>query len=269
MRKPRKLLLYLFVLGVLGALQAIVTAASTKEVNKTVDLSPTGHISIDTYKGSVDVTTWDSQRVEIRARIEPDGSCGDDEERVRDTEVRIDSSPDSLRIKSDYDKVRKAAPLMGLFNWNCGTLPFVHYTLKVPRTAQLKIKDYKSEIRIAGLRSNLQIDSYKGTMTLTGLDGSLDLETYKGEARVEFTNLERKSRIETYKGNIQVLMPRSSRFDLDTDLGRRGNLDSDFSFNVKVGGSHGRAQKYRGSVNGGGPLLYLKTYKGEFRLRQR
>ena len=259
----------LLCLSLLGLLAPAARAASTKEVNRTVNLNPTGRISIDTFKGSVDVAVWDSPQVEIKAKIESDGSCIEDEERVRDTEVRIDSSPDSLRIKSDYDRVRKSFGMMDLFRWNCGNLPSVHYRLKVPRTAQVRIKDHKSEIRVAGLRSDLQVTSYKGTMTLTDLNGSLDLETYKGEARVEFANLAGRSRLETYKGNIQASMPRNSRFDLETDLGRRGNLDSDFNFNVKIGGLRERGQKYHGSVNGGGPLLYVKTYKGEFRLRQR
>ncbi|HEY3130142.1 MAG TPA: hypothetical protein VGL91_11830 [Acidobacteriota bacterium] len=264
--KVWKLLLGLSLLGVLAP---AASAASTREVNRTVNLNAAGRISIDTYKGSVDVTVWDSPQVEIKAKIEADGSCTDDEERVRDTEVRIDSSPDSLRIKSDYDRLRKGFGLMDVFHWNCGNFPSVHYRLKIPRTAQLNIKDYKSEIRVAGLRSDLRVNSYKGTMTLTDLNGSLDLETYKGEARVEFVNLGGKSRLETYKGNIEVTMPRDSRFDLETDLGRRGNLDSDFSFNVRAGGLRDRGQKYRGSVNGGGPLLYVKTYRGVFRLRQR
>jgi len=130
------------------------------------------------------------------------------------------------------------------------------------------LKDYKSEIRISDLHSDLKIDSYKGEMTIVGLDGSLDLETYKGEARVEFTHLG-QTRLDTYKGNIQVLMPRNSRFDLDADLSRRGNLNSDFNLNTRVQETRHRQQRIQGSVNGGGTRVYLKTYKGSFRLRQR
>jgi hypothetical protein len=256
----------LFFLVLFGA-PAVLAAA--REVNRTLELSPTGRVFVDTYKGSVRVSTWDSPRVEIRARIEPDGNCDTNEERVRDTEVRIDSSPDSIRIRSDYDKIRRNSGLWGLFQWNCEAYPFVHYSLKIPRTASLKIKDYKSEIMVSDLRSDLQIESYKGTMAVTGLDGSLDLETYKGEARIEFTRLGGKSRMDTYKGDIRISMPRSSRFDLDADFGRRGEFHSDFSLNMNTQGTRGRHERLRSSVNGGGPLLYLKTYKGALRLRQR
>jgi DUF4097 and DUF4098 domain-containing protein YvlB len=265
MGKLRKTALCLLVFG---AIAGTMAAVSTKEVNKTVELNLNGRISLETYKGSVNVTTWDSRRVEINARVEPDGNCSDDEERVRDTEVQIDSSAGSLRIKSDYGKAQHFG-FSNLFRWNCGSLPFVNYSLRIPRTAQLKIKDYKSEIRVDGLRSGLQINSYKGNMRVAGLDGSLDLETYKGEARVEFSNLAQNSRMDTYKGKIDVFIPSNNRFNLDADLGRHGNLNSDFTWNANVQGVGGRRKGYHGAVNGGGPLLYLKTYKGEFRLKQR
>src|SRR5437867_2088457 len=79
---------------------------SIKEVDRSVSLSKDGLVMIDTYKGSIVVTTWDKPVVDIHARIEPDGWGEDQEECVRETEIRIDSSAQSLRIQSDYDRLK-------------------------------------------------------------------------------------------------------------------------------------------------------------------
>lgn len=233
-----------------------------KEVAKTVQLSLDGRVTIDTYKGSIQITSWDSPQVEIHARIESDeGFFSSGTEGVKYTEVRIDSSPASVRIKSDYSRVRRG--------WFGATnLPLVHYRIKMPRTARLDIKDYKSKIEAAGLRSEVAIETYKGSAVVSDLDGSIDLETYKGDARVSLVNLKRKSRLETYKGAVELAVPAGSGFDLESDLGRRASVSSDFDLQaVSRKGPHSRTQ-FSGTVNGGGPKIYLKSHKGTIRLRR-
>ena len=236
----------------------------TKEVRKTVSLNRDGLVSVHTFKGSITVRSWDEPRVEIYARIEPDGSGRDWKEKVQDTEIRIDSSADSVRIESDYGKTKRRASGFWdhLFDWNDGTLPLVNYTIKMPRTARLRIKDYKSRSDVADFKSDVEIETYKGTVSISGLDGSLALKTYKGEVKAQFANLARRSRFETYKGEIEIVLPGDKGFELETDLGRHGTLDSNFEASLRVG------KGFRGPVNGGGPELRLKSYKGTFRLRR-
>ncbi|MBI3697427.1 MAG: hypothetical protein HY238_21660 [Acidobacteria bacterium] len=199
MRHATRWLCAALVLG--AAVFAAPVDPRTKEVRKTVDLNPDGQVAIDTYKGSITVKAWDNSRVEIYARVEPDGTARDWKEKIEATEIRIDDSPDSVRIKTDYEKVKQLSRRrLSLFDWEDGTLPLVHYTIQMPRTARLRIKDYKSKTEIGSLRSEVDVDTYKGEVRISDLDGSLSLNTYKGEARVRFANLARRSRFETYKG---------------------------------------------------------------------
>jgi hypothetical protein len=241
-------------------LSAAVTE-DVKEVRQTAELSADGRVSIDTYKGSIRVSSWGNPQVEIYARIEPEESLfSSGMESVEATEIRIDASSSSVRIKSDYGKVKRG--------WSGSSLPFVHYEIKMPRTARLIIKDYKSKSEVAGLRSEVGVQTYKGSVVISDLDGSLQLKTYKGNVRVEFSNLHSKSRFETYKGEVEVALPAARGFDLESDLGRRADLESDFDLKaISTKGSRGKTE-FRGAVNGGGPKLYLKSYKGTFRLRQ-
>lgn len=105
-------------------------AQESREVDKMVPLAKDGQVSIDTYKGSVNIDTWDKAEVSIHARIESDGWGRYEEESVRDTEIRIDASSGSVYIETDYKKLkRRRTSFWDLFDGNFGNTPLVHYTI--------------------------------------------------------------------------------------------------------------------------------------------
>ena len=242
----------------------------TKEVRKSGPLSADGRVYVDTYKGSIHVTGWDKPEFEIHAMVEADDERGGyAAEKVQDTEIRIEATSSSVRVKTDYDRVeRRHHSFWDLFDGSSGNLPLVYYTIKMPRTAQLMIKDYKSETNVTDLRADVEIETYKGEVDVNNLDGGLVLETYKGEVRADFAKLAR-SRFETYKGEIQIKVPKGQGMDVDADIGRRGRFDSDFEIREKYRSRYREDYDFRASVNGGGPLLRLKTDKGTIRLLER
>lgn len=255
----------------LAALPAI--AAETKEFRRTVALDARGLVSIETFKGSVAVEPWDEARAEIFARIEPDTTCGNDDsqaERVRLTEVDVHSSGSRLTIRSDYDRL-KDLPRIRLdvegVHMECNAHPFVHYRIRMPRTARLDLQDHKSKISVAGLRADAKIVSHKGIIDVKDHDGALDLTTHKGDARVDFARLGGDSRVETHKGDVEISLPKSAAFDLEAHVGRAGRLDSGFAVAEREWSK--RDSYYEEKVNGGGPRLELTTHKGELRLTAR
>jgi hypothetical protein len=247
---------------VAGAAQA----ADTKEVHRTVALDRDGRVSVNTYKGTVAVTTWDRPEVRVDARIEPDGDCRESREKVQWTEVRISGGGGSVEITSDYDEVKHhRRGFLGLFDFENGSLPFVRYTIQMPATARLEIKDYKSGITVSDLKSDLKLHTYKGTVKVANLDGAARVDTYKGDVSVAFARFSRASRFDTHKGEIDVRLPKDSRFALDADSGRHGDIESDFAMMTHSGRS--RSPRASGAVNGGGPELRMTTYKGTLRIR--
>ncbi|GAB5520971.1 MAG: DUF4097 family beta strand repeat-containing protein [Rhodothermales bacterium] len=236
-------------------------AQTSRTIKETFDMSATGKVSIDTYKGSVVVETWSEPRIEIDIEIlsEEDGQRG--EEDVDLTEIRMRNTSRGVSLETDYDALQKKRK--GLRFWNNNmNLPEVHYTIRMPAEAELLIDDYKSELRIAGLRSDLNIDTYKGTIDVTDHAGRFLLDTYKGDGHIAFADVTERIEVETYKGDITLVLPRSAGFDLDAELGKRGDLDSDFRLPRRDRDD----ETIRGEVNGGGPRLSLDTYKGSFRI---
>jgi DUF4097 and DUF4098 domain-containing protein YvlB len=239
-----------------------MVAADVKDVNKTVALHSNGAVEIETHKGSIKVSTWDRQEVEIQARIEAEPGTSMDRRRFDGTEVRIDSSADSVRIKTYYPD----------FNWCCtfdnGTNPEVRYTIRMPKTARLAIRDHRSDTEVTGLQGALDLTTHRGTVHVRGLSGPLHLDTHRGEIQVEFASFAANSTIKTYRGTVELSMPGSSKFDLQSDLGRHGTIDTDFAVMTHTIRRRGESV-IQGSVNGGGPSLRIETYRGEIRLRKR
>jgi len=245
----------------------LTVAQESREVQKTVPLEKNGRVIIDTYKGSVKVESWDKAEVLIEAKIEADDWGKYSEEKVRDTEIDIDASASSVRIKSDYRKIqRRRSSFWDLFDGSESNLPFVHYVIHMPATASLRIKDYKSESTVSGLKAALDINTYKGEVDIKRLDGGLRLETYKGECRVEFASMRSSGSLETYKGEIKVFLPSRAGFELDARVGRHGDFDSDFDVESSGGTRRNRNSSFYGKINGGGPTLRMRTDKGELRL---
>src|SRR5580658_3985623 len=79
---------------------AVLSAADTKNVDKTVALHATGSVTLESHSGSIHVETWDRSEIEIHARIESAGYSAEDLRRFHDSTVQIDGSGDFVRIKS-------------------------------------------------------------------------------------------------------------------------------------------------------------------------
>ncbi len=255
---------------------ANASLAQDVKISDSVALPQDGRVVIDTYKGSIDVTTWDRAEVSIDVVIEADG----DRDLVELTEVHIDKSGKTLRIETDYKKAKNARK-KGLFGNYSVSLPLVHYTIRMPRTADLSIEDYKSDISIADINADLDLETYKGEARVDRVEGALRIDTYKGEVFVSeligtlhadtykgkiearFLDFAGNSMVDTYRGEVDLIFPREAGFDLNADLGRRGDIDANFS----LASLKQDKNRYRGEVMGGGPRLNVETYSGTINLR--
>jgi len=245
----------------LAALVCISAFAQNKEVRRTLPLAANGHIQIDTYKGDVRVTTWDQPQVEVLARIEADGTNSESMRLVNDTEVRIDSTGDSLHLKSDYPRQN--------WRWHSGddnvSLPFVRYTIRMPRTAELRIKDYKSEIEVSGLNAPLEVDTYKGDTKVSDQRGVIRMHTYKGHGTFEMASMSGRNTFDTYKGVFDIRVPSNAGFEVTSQSGPKASIRSAFPF-ILPAGTYNRNSHFQARVNGGGAEIVLKSYRGEVNL---
>ena len=256
----------------LASIPATASAQDSREIHRTVALDSHGTVAIRTFKGSIQVETWDQPQADLFARIEADTTCGTDahqSERVRLTQVDVETTPARLEVQSNYEKL-DAFPSIPFhvdgFDATCSAHPFIHYRVRIPRTARLDVEDHKSKIAVTGLGSGIRISTHKGSVDVKAHDGGLELTTHKGNVHVEFARLG-ASRLETYKGDIEITVPRAAGFDLDARVERRGTLKAAFPLDETLGS--GRERVCEQKVNGGGPRLELSTRNGSIQIRER
>ncbi len=252
-----------------SALLALPAAAGvpSRDVSKTLPLAAGEKVRVDTYKGSVKVTTWDQAEVAVEARVVADGECGSSERQARwvdQTKVVIERAGGGVSITSDYDALDETTSWFA----GCTARPFVHYVIRMPKGAELRIKDYKSDLDVRGLEAKLTIDTYKGNVAIAGLAGALNVETYKGEVKAGIVRLAGDVRGETFKGSIVLTLPSAAGFELSASAGRKGEIRSDFEGAPAARASRRAALRADGAVNGGGPRVSLKTDKGSLVLRR-
>jgi hypothetical protein len=263
----------LFLTILLSVFISTAISQASREISKTIPLKSNGRLVIDTYKGSITITTQDKPQVEVYVKIESDDADSHDAARdVEDTEIEFHSTDKEVRIRTNYNKEERNNYHNfwdWISNWHetSNSLPLVHYTIKMPRTAELKIKDYKSDSHIEGLTSYLTLNTYKGNVDLMDLNGGIDLETYKGDVRISFSALKSDSHFETYKGKINVNIPKQTSFELRTDFERRVVFSTDFDVETHERDRKHHHYDYSGKINGGGPMLEFNSDKGDIQLR--
>ncbi|HYL38685.1 MAG TPA: DUF4097 family beta strand repeat-containing protein [Bryobacteraceae bacterium] len=247
-------------LAIVFALAGVsLSGADYRDISRTVTLSSRGALDLRTFRGSIEISTWDRPEVEVKARIGPAGGSAADRRRFDGTDVRIDSAPDWLHIATVYPN--------SCCGFVTGTNPDVAYTIRMPRTARLSIRDQRSDIEISDLAAALDIDTHRGTVRVERLEGPLTLITHRGDARVDFASFHGDSLVETHRGSIQLLLPRDSRFDVHAAPARRGWIESDFPVLAHLAGGPGL--NLNGRVNGGGPTLQLLNARGAIQLRSK
>ncbi|MFQ5926252.1 MAG: DUF4097 domain-containing protein [Terriglobia bacterium] len=294
------------VVVLVSVLAALAQGGDNKEFRKTVEFESGGRLTLDTYKGSIHLSPWDRNQVEVVARIEAGEHVSQEyaERSVEATRVEVWGSASSLTIRSDYEDV----PCRDRW-WFGGcskVLPYIHYEIRAPRKLSIRLDDHKSETDISGfegdfdldthkgevklanlsgeirlethkgrveaseLSGDIRLNTHKGRMNLTGVRGRVRAETHKGDVSIDAVELEGKSRLETYKGTIALRVPESQGFDIRGDVGRRGYFQSDFEVTLRTfGRRRRRGEQIEGRVSGGGPEIYVNTYRGEIRLRRR
>ena len=240
------------------ATRGLAAAETVKEIRKTLPPDSAGRVSIDTGKGALRIETWDRSEVEVHARIVPDSGLFDGSELVQATEVRIEAAPAALRIKSDSTRAReRGAGVPGFFFSSNSNPPEVHYRIRMPKRARLRVKDYRPESWLGPVAGGLEYGTYRGRVAVFGLEGPLIFRSDHGEAEFRLAALGARIRLETCRGNLRLTLPRGKGFRIETDLGRHADLDSDFA--LPAAPRDRRRKDYRGAVNGGGIRLRRGT----------
>src|SRR5262249_765884 len=118
-----------------------------REFRKTVEFSPGADLRFNTDKGSVRLTSWDQNRVDIYARIEPPDNEDADYGRRAVEAARIEVLGDSrsLTIRSNFDDV----PYKTGEGYS-RSAPNIHYEIRAPRNLNLDLGADRCKVEVQG-----------------------------------------------------------------------------------------------------------------------
>ncbi|MEO8657064.1 MAG: DUF4097 family beta strand repeat-containing protein [Bryobacteraceae bacterium] len=241
-------------LGLLLTVCAL-SAADTeiKEFKKTIPLKPDALLALQSEDGGVEVSGWDQPTVEIYARISMETGNFKSKYAVQDTEIKVEGSEAGWQIRADFSKVQQSS-------WSMLTggpaRPSVHFKIRVPRAARVKVRTENGESRITDLRGELDFEGMRGDVHLSGIEGVVRLQTMSGDIEARFLKPAGPSSVETMRGDVSLYFPAKAKFDIEPKIGQRGTVTSDF------GQTLGAPVKEPTKVNGGGPRYRVSTMRG-------
>ena len=198
-------------------LAAIAGPASAEQtITKHATVAPDATVEISNVQGSVEVTAWDRNEIELVAELE----SSKDELEFEATEKHVRIEVDRPHGHYDHDDEDDA-----------------NLTLHVPQGARLIIDTVSADIAIVGVKGEQSLESVSGTVETQAFDSPLKLSSVSGEviatghggkAEVSTENVSGTTTVtgirgnysgEVVSGSINATIAAAERLDVSTVSG--------------------------------------------------
>jgi DUF4097 and DUF4098 domain-containing protein YvlB len=259
MRRAALLLLVLF------AAVAASAGTLTETVDRTFDARAGALVSVDNTNGSVTITSWDQPRIRVHAEKIVD-RADDSEARdiMKQLHVVLAPRDGGLTVRTESPRSNGMGFWDVLFgHW---VQAQVRYEITVPRSMSLDVSDVNGAVRVSGVTGVLKVGTTNGKIEMERCGGSIDASSTNGRVVADLVTVDaqRMSRFETTNGRVTVTVPATLRAEVDAAT-TNGHIDS----YLPVLTHSSSRTALRGTVNGGGPKLKIRTTNGSIDIRTR
>jgi hypothetical protein len=135
----------------------------------------------------------------------------------------------------------------------------VNYTVRMPRTASLKIASYSADqIRVSDIRGTVTVENTSGTIMLERVIGGVFVRTINGNITMHApARVIANATLMTTNGKIQVHAPDDANFQWEGEV-LSGDAKTTFTPRVQIAGT-----RFRGVINSpSGPILRTDSVRG-------
>ena len=250
--------------AVLALFAQLASAATLKQtVDKTFDVRPGASVELTNLNGRVTIKSWDQPRVKVVALKTVEADRDLLQKTMNDLRVEMQPRDGGLVITTHYPKEHDGG---SIFAWLLGDdiEAQVTYELTVPRTMNVDVENTNGGIYLSDVSGKHQLDTTNGKISVTRCAGSLDASTTNGGIEAELTRVTKGQpmRFETTNGRIEVAVPANFAADIDAST-TNGSIQTDLPVATQSAGDN----RLRGTINGGGTLLRMRTTNGGIALR--
>ena len=256
----RKLLLTatLFVAVTAGA------AELSETLDRTFDVRAGADFVLSNVNGRITINSWDQAKVRVIAHKEVDGDR--DELKKALAELRVEMQPRNggLTVITHYPK--ESEGISSIFAWlACDHIDAnVRYEITVPRSLNVDVTNPNGGIYRTDVSGKHELDTTTGKIEVKRCSGSLDASTTNGPIHAELLRVAQGQplRFETTNGRIEVELPSDLAVDVDAGT-TNGSIHSD----LPVSTTRISRNSLRGTINGGGTSLRMRTTNGGIAIR--
>jgi len=165
-----------------------VPAAAQQTITKRASVAADVTIEVSNVQGSVQVSAWDKNEVELVAELESDKD-----------ELEFEATPRIVRIEVDrpnsrYGRDQDDANLI----------------LRVPRGARLIVDTVSADVTVAGVRGEQDLESVSGTVETQAFDAPVNTSSVSGDVTVTGTGGKAAVKTENVSGTSTVTGVRGS-----------------------------------------------------------
>lgn len=166
-------------------------AMAQQQINKRVNVAPDATVEVSNVQGSVTITTWDRNEVELVAELESEKD-----------ELEFEATERLVRIEVERPNNR----------YGRGDEEDAILTLRVPSRARLIVDTVSAEIGVTGARGEQSLESVSGEVRTqafdapvraTSVSGDVTVTGNGGKAGVTTENVSGTSTVTGVRGNYQ------------------------------------------------------------------
>lgn len=232
----------------------------TAEWRKTYELQPGGRLEISNINGKIDVQPSSGNTVEIVAEKSARAASSEAAKQALERiEIQERASPAGIRIET---KVQRNAG--GFFG---GGSHEVHYVVKVPGGAEVRLSTVNGGIELAGLNGRINAETTNGGIKAREMSGSIDASCTNGGVDVELADVANAGvKLGCTNGGIVLRLPSSSKATISARVVNGGIDTSGLPFETTGASSR---RHLEGRLNGGGPRIDIDGVNGGIRIAAR
>lgn len=239
-------------------------AELTETIDRTFDVRAGANFTLSNVNGRITINAWDQQKVRVVAVKEVDGDRDELKEALAALRVEMQPRNGGLAVITHYPKHDNG--MGSILDWLAGDHidASVRYEITVPRTMNVDVTNTNGTIHLNGVTGTHELDTTNGKIDVRRCSGSLDASTTNGSIDAELVRVSQGQplRFETTNGSIKIALPSTAAADLDAST-TNGSIDSD----LPVMTTRTSSNSLRGTINGGGTSLRMRTTNGAIRIR--
>lgn len=248
-------------------LSALFGKEESEEFSRVLPLKSGGTFSLKNVNGSITITTWKEDKVDIKALKTTKG----DPDKLKEVKIEVEATTNSVSVNTIFPKWKNIRVS-------------VNYEVKVPQGVNLgKVKSTNGSVYITGpvghtnastTNGRIELDGAKGTVSLSSTNGRIEAVNIRGELDVYTTNgtivlemlsFEDTIKAKTTNGNITLRVGSLEKVNADFNA-RTTNGSISLDLPVTLKSMKKSRRSLEGQIGQGGPEISLRTTNGSIKI---